>query len=165
VTKSEYENASKSSENSMGTGPATAPFFNDEATDEEVDVVDNPNPNPEDPDGTVKLGLSTVGSSEMRSFVEPYGQKMKLKVAPVHCAGLEGGSATYKLFIAPQETGQPVAVSVFGGFWPSKTGIVTLAGSVLWYASVLVSIAKLYPAIGSISMSTAFGSIYMGLKR
>jgi hypothetical protein len=35
-----------------------------------------------------------VGSSEIRSLHAPYGQKMKLNWAPVHVAGLEGGSFT-----------------------------------------------------------------------
>jgi hypothetical protein len=96
----------------------------------------------------------------MRSLVDPYGQKMKLKSAPVHATGLTGGSATYELFTEPQLMGHPVAVSVFGGAWPSKTGMVMFDGSVLRYASVLALIAKFYPAVGSISMSTAFGSIY-----
>lgn len=98
----------------MGAGRVSTALLFDDGVTEETGLVEDPDVEDE-PKGFVEYVMSTVGSSEMRSFADPYGQKIKLKSAPVQNAGLGGGSAAYESPTLPHVTGQPVALSVFGG--------------------------------------------------
>lgn len=62
------------------------------------------------------------GSSLILSFVEPYGQKIKVMLSPVQVAGLDGGPSAAPLSV-DQRIGHPVAVITLGGCCESNMGL------------------------------------------